>query len=1126
MQLTALLRTNLKRMTTMTFASARTYFGIALAVLVFAGDASAQNATTTGQIRGRVSDPSGAPVASAGIIARNTQTGLERSALTDNQGTYSIRLLPPGTYSVRTSMLGYAQQTIPSVTVAIGTTGTANFQLTVQAVDMGSVESTVGRPPVNVTSAAVIQGVSQQEIDKLPVLGRNFTDFISLSGLVTPDPGVTTGGQFSIAGQRSSQTNIQIDGVDANNSFFGENRGGSRIPFVFSLESIQEFQVVTNGYDVEYGNYSGGVVNVLTRGGTNTQKGSAYINYRGDALTGKGFRDTLNVSDYEVSQFAGSLAGPIKRDKAFYLFSIDGQRRREPQIPTQLANYLPGGARENAAVATEVQSFFAILDSVYGQENSAAGYQPFQTTNDAVSIFGRIDWNLNDKHRVSFRHNFSNYNNDNEWDDNFDFQFGSSRAEKLQSHSNSFVTELTSVLNANTFNVFRFQYSNEDRPRNGKNIRPALVLALSNGDAIGFGGTFVGFNNNLEERKLQFVNNFSKVFDEHTIKTGANALFTRNHNTFLGPVSGRCGRGSQGAGIFCFNSVASFAAGTPTSYQFNVLQGGEGLVPDAEFNVGEIGLYIQDEWRASPKLTLTAGVRHDRQKFGDAPGRLVDVERAFGFQTATAPVDNNNISPRLSVAYDMGGEGRGVIRAGAGYFFGRVPYVLGGNVLSSQNPIFNLTCTGNILRNDPTAPPSPLGYPEWSTEGDDNPTSCRSAGGFSGVPSYTVWSPEFEYPETFKANLGFERLFASDRLKVATDLIYSNSTNLYTVRNLNLREAQFTLDNEGGRRVFTPSAQFDPANANTLGSRVFQDFGDVFVNYTDGRAQALVGTIETNYNVTQRTSLRASYTFTRAYDNSSYSCCTASSGFSSAEIGAFGPNDVGGAGDDDKAWGPSNFSRDHTGVLSGFTELPFGISFSAIWRIQSGRHFTPEVSGDINGDGVRFNDRPFIFAAAELPLAATTTADAATAIRADYQALLDGNKCLAEAVGTIVKRNTCTTPTRNQLDFRMTKNFSTIRSQRAEIQVDVFNVLNGVGRLFCDKDEYNAAIRAGSDLPGACGLGRFTTVSGSNRNVYATNGFSNGRINYTTLSSFGRETVIGSNLQLQFQAQLALRYFF
>ncbi|MEO5509039.1 MAG: hypothetical protein ABIV28_08185, partial [Longimicrobiales bacterium] len=122
--------------------------------------------------------------------------------------------------------------------------------------------------------------------------------------------------------------------------------------------------------------------------------------------------------------------------------------------------------------------------------------------------------------------------------------------------------------------------------------------------------------------------------------------------------------------------------------------------------------------------------------------------------------------------------------------------------------------------------------------------------------------------------------------------------------------------------------------------------------------------------------------------------------------------------------------------------------------------------------------------------------------------------------------NTCTTPTRNQLDLRMTKNFATVRSQRAELQVDVFNVLNGVGRLFCDKAEYNAAIAKGRALPGSCGLGRYTTISGGNRNLYSTNGFVGDQVKYVPQTTFGNETVIGSNLQLQFQAQIALRYFF
>jgi hypothetical protein len=148
-----------------------------------------------------------------------------------------------------------------------------------------------------------------------------------------------------------------------------------------------------------------------------------------------------------------------------------------------------------------MQRFFQILEDVYGIENAASGYAPFQTTNDVLSLFGRVDWNLSDAHRLSVRHNYATYTNHNEFSPGFDNYLGQSRAENLEDHSHSFVTELSSVFNQNTFNVLRFQYATEERPRDGNELRPALITSLSNGDPIGYGGTFVAFHNNLEETR-------------------------------------------------------------------------------------------------------------------------------------------------------------------------------------------------------------------------------------------------------------------------------------------------------------------------------------------------------------------------------------------------------------------------------------------------------------------------------------------------------------------------------------------------------------------------------------------------------------------------------------------------
>src|SRR5687768_7652614 len=259
--------------------------GLALA---FHAPLAAQS--TSGIIRGRVTSGAEQPVAGAQVVARNTTTGFQRGALSDAGGRYLIPLLPPGgPYTVSVTSIGFAPSELTGLTVTVGDATTANFDLSIQAVQVAGITVTAGAPRVDATQSGVVSRVGTQQIESLPVAGRDFTDFLNLSPLVSPQPGVGTGGQFAVGGQRTSGTNVQIDGTDANNIYFGENRGSSRTPFAFSLESIKEFALITNGYDVEYGNYQGGVVNAVTKSGTNEFDGSAFFFRRGEALTGDDF---------------------------------------------------------------------------------------------------------------------------------------------------------------------------------------------------------------------------------------------------------------------------------------------------------------------------------------------------------------------------------------------------------------------------------------------------------------------------------------------------------------------------------------------------------------------------------------------------------------------------------------------------------------------------------------------------------------------------------------------------------------------------------------------------------------------------------------------------------------------
>jgi outer membrane receptor for ferrienterochelin and colicin len=1069
-----------------------------------ADSAAAQGGATTGAIFARTLDAEGGPVAGAQVVAVNQETGFERTGLTNQDGRVTLRLLPPGVYTVRVERLGFRTTEMSDVLVALGQVANVTLELTGEAIQLEGIQVTGAPARVNTRQATLSQNVSVAEIEDLPALGRDFTDFISLSGLVVPTPETTTGGQFAIGGQRPSQTNLQIDGVDSNNSFFGENRGGSRLPFSFSLESIREFQVITNGFDVEYGNYSGGVVNVITRGGTNRFEGTGYINYRGDALTAADFAGEQPV-DFSATQFAARLSGPIIENKLFYLFSLDGQIRREPQVPLTPGEVEPGTAQE-------MQEFFNILENQYGVQNAAAGYQPFQTTQDQITLFGRVDWTINPSHRLSVRHNWIDYTNADEWSRAFDFDYGRSRAETLKGQSHSFVTELQSVLGDNTFNVARMQFSWEGRPRMGNDTRPTLEVRLPSGQRIRYGGTFAAFQNNMEERKVQLVNNLTHVVGRHTFKVGGNFIATNILNQFQ-----QMGSRSQGAGIYQFGSLEDLRNYQPSSYWRPLRP--DGVVPFADFNVYEWALFAQNEFEMTERLTTTVGLRYDYQVFADQPGRVVDVERAFGLQTGIAPVDRNNFSPRLSLAYDVLGNGESVLRAGGGIFYGRLPYVLGGNVQQTEEPVYELLCAGDL--GDPTAPPRPTGYANWSTDGHDNPIRCAEGGTFAGTPTYSFWQEGFEYPETFKANVGYEQLLFDGLTRAALDFSFTNSTGLYTVRNLNLREHQFTLDNEGGRRVFVPREHFDPTGAAGPMNRVNTDFGQILVNYNDGVGRAFSVNFDVDQRVTETTSLRGSYTYTTSYDNSSYSCCTASAGFTNPAVGAYGPNDIGTIGDTDKAWGPSDHVRNHTFVLSGRTEIPFGFQLSTIWRLQSGRPWSPEQSGDLNADGRRFRDRPFIFHPDELPLVAT--GETAAQQRALYAQYLDDNPCVGDYVGQIIPRNTCRQPWFNKLDVRLRRVIPTARAQRAELEIDLFNVFNGLGYLLAPTrhELEDGTVRKESTW------GRYHTVSGSARNLIEPRGFdaSTGTILYQVPGRFGEPTHF-SGLIMQFQAQVGVRYRF
>jgi hypothetical protein len=975
--------------------------GVAVSlVLTVEGPAFAQQGVTTGAIQGQVTDSEGNPAGSAPVAVRNVETGVQRVTLADEDGRYSAGFLPPGTYVVSTEFVTAAES--PPVVVRLGETATVNLSLA--AVEAEEVVTEV-EGEVDIAQGGVAQTVSEQQIEELPAVGRNFTDFIQLSGLVSRQPEVGTGGQFSIAGARTSLTNVQVDGVGANNLFFGENRGSSRLPFSVSLEAIREFQVVTNGFDVEYGNYVGGVVNAVTKSGTNDLEASGFFFHRNEDLTAQNV-DGTDPIDFTNSQFGGFASGPVIRDRLHFFASLDGQQKEQPieALTPEVSGF----------DADSIARFVEILERVYGFP-AAQEVGVFEETDDEIALFARLDWQASDDHRVTIRNNYTDYESEN---DRISPEEARTHGGRFEDKSNSLVGEVSSILGNKAFNTFRFQWATEERPRPGNNFLPEFDVNLTSSERAEFFGDGVVFRNRLDEDTFQLIDNLTYRTGDHTIKVGTDDSFLKIENLFH----------LLGNGEYRFRSLADLENRLPDSY-FRMLRAGTGeeISPIADYGITELALYAQDEWQVTDRLLLNLGLRWDTAIFRDEAQDFPGLRDSLGVDVTAVPEDRNNVGPRGSFTYDVAGDGRSLVRGGVGLFYGRLPYVLHGNVLQTAPPLLSVSCSAR----DGNVPPPDVSFFQQDPTGGNNPTACTGGAAPGGRPQFTVWDEDFENPESWKFNLGYEQAVGPGTT-LELDVIYSRTSDLFNALDVNLRDPVFTLDSEGGRPVFVPRDRFRPVATGAIADRARNPaFDRVFFNTNQAEARSFSGTVRLRHRFTDRFLAEASYTYVDARDNSSASCCTSEEFFRTPTAG--NPNFIGDAGDDETgAWGHSEFERPHVIVVNGIYQLPAGFQLSAIYRGQDGNPWTPVVDGDINGDGLE-NDRAFVSTALQF-----TNAEEA----AQLQDLIDEFDCLQENEGRVVERSSCRNPWWHRLDVRLQKSFDTFSGQRIVLLLDVFNLLN------------------------------------------------------------------------------------
>ena len=711
----------------------RLVIGVLVAVLLAVAPQMgwAQTSRATGQIFGTCVGPDGAVMPGVILQVNNQDTGLTRGTVSDANGFFRLDLLPSGTYDVRGDLSGFKSEIKRGIAVTLGSSVKVEFVLAISAVEE-EIVVTAESPVIETTRASVSAGVSDTQIANLPLNGRDFTDFVLLTpGAVSADSGTDQqGGRSGInIGARGIQNSFNIDGSNDQSSFFGEERGGTRPPFTFSQAAIQEMQVIRSSYNLEY-SAGGGIINAITKSGTNDFHGLVFGYYRDESTTENDALDR-EPDAFEQLQYGFALGGPIIKDKLHFFVGLDSQDFQIPLI-VEFDDFQDAW----------IPQWEALTGLDYGEETGDIGQ-----TNDALVFMIKLDWQLGNNHLLTLRDNYSSQEGLNLTSS---FDTTGQSANGLEENSfNSLVLTANSVLSENMFNEAIVQYSAEERPRG------ANVTNLPEAQ-IGFGFDAVFGQNNflpnyLDETRLQIVDNLTYYLGDHTLKGGINIDFVTFDDGFF----------RFGGGQDLYLDWDGFFEDNPFRYTQS-FSDNDGTV---KFDTDYYALFLQDQWRTSPNFTLTYGLRYELQAHDTPP----DTNPLYP-DTGQIPDDKNNWSPRIGFAWDLSGDGKSVLRGGGGYFYDNTPTLLDANAMLT-NGVRVVRVTLDCFDGDPCP---------------DYPDRIGSLGDLPGAtPDIFVYDTNFENPETLRFSLGYEREIARD-IALGVDVIWSETTKLQRKQDQNL----------------------------------------------------------------------------------------------------------------------------------------------------------------------------------------------------------------------------------------------------------------------------------------------------------------------------------------------------
>ena len=1084
------------------------------AFVALAISAKAQGVTTSA-LNGVVNDSNGEPLPGASVVVIHKPTGTTYGVATNAQGRfYFPNVRVGGPYSLTVTFVGYKEYAESEFSLALGENRIFNIKMTDESKTLDEILVT-GRKDdiINSGRTGAMTNISSETIQRNPSISRSINDFTRL----TPQAASGLGnGGTSVAGLNSRYNNITIDGA-VNNDAFGLNSSGqpgsNAGTEIISLDAIKEVSVVVSPYDVTQGSFTGGGINAVTQSGTNDVEASVYFFGRSEKLTGKTLGENRQrQAPFTNNQYGFRVGAPIIKNKLFIFGSFEQQKAENPftvnlvnqATLTGFGNNVPSNVSLISVEDAEAVKNYLVTNFNY----DPGSFGPFTPASENNKIFGRIDWNINDKHQLTLRHNYVKATRDDISRSQTVLEF-TNNGFVVDYVNNSTILELNSRFSDNTSNRFIAGWTTVDDNRdvsapNAQGLFPHVDIQLGSNRVIRAGGQRSSQGNLKSQDILQITNNFTIFKDKHTITLGTHNEYYKIFNSFVNRYNGHYEYGSLADFLGNTLNTASSSNGRfRLAYSLDYFNDRFEAV---ELGFLQTGFYAQDEFDAAKGLKITAGLRLDIPFFLDSPSKNNLLQEEFGIDNTDLPSGQLLWSPRVGFNYDINQLGKYQLRGGVGVFTGRVPFVWISNQYTFSGATLGLLDIRG--RNGTDLPLYPQGnnmleaYYADLLNVEINDPSVRQAiqnliNGPQPPAEVNLMAPNFRLPQMLRANLAFDVKLPYG-IVGTVEGIFTKTLNEINYENINLTYPTTSIPGDGRPRH---SASFANNKFNQI----------LLINNTNkGYQYNLTFQLQKNWSNDLFATL--AYNYGQARDVNSGTNTTALSGWEFNPTPGYSNNQylsysvwdlrhrVMGNASYRKQWAP-------------FTATTISLFYNG----QSGSPFSYMINGDLNGDGAFGNDLVYIpKQKGEILLVPSGSGDTRTPdeIWNQLNNFISSDRYLNSHRGEYAQRNAARTPWENRFDLRLMQEFyHTIGNRKHTIQLtmDIENVGNMLNQ------EWGRSYFAQFNTFNLLRLEGFEGSGNSGRPVYSF-GDSNGSV-----PENGWQV---SNLSSVWRMQLGVRYIF